>query len=92
MLYFFQLGHLGDLPKELVAEYESNDEFLRQAHRVLMEVSVDFTFYPIIYKPLQHLKNPSQICKCFLKVLNVFQLQCVSQDQMSHSPLTLHVP
>merc|ERR1712064_77439 len=34
------IGHLGDLPKELPQDYESNEDFLRKAHRVIMEVEV----------------------------------------------------
>ncbi|XP_035685671.1 multifunctional methyltransferase subunit TRM112-like protein [Branchiostoma floridae] len=34
------IGHLGDLPRELMPEYESNEEFLKMAHHVLMEVEV----------------------------------------------------
>lgn len=34
------LGKLGDLPKELIPEYESNEEFLKKTHHVLMEVEV----------------------------------------------------
>ncbi|KAL4623003.1 multifunctional methyltransferase subunit TRM112-like protein [Arapaima gigas] len=34
------LGHLNDLPAELVPGYENNEEFLRKVHRVLLEVEV----------------------------------------------------
>lgn len=34
------LGHLSDLPKEVVPGYENNEEFLRKAHHVLFEVEV----------------------------------------------------
>ncbi|KAJ8246972.1 hypothetical protein GJAV_G00257340 [Gymnothorax javanicus] len=34
------LGHLNDLPKEVVPGYENNEEFLRKAHHVLLEVEV----------------------------------------------------
>ncbi|KAJ1108533.1 hypothetical protein NDU88_005909 [Pleurodeles waltl] len=34
------LGHLSDLPRELVADYESNEDFLRKVHHVLLEVEV----------------------------------------------------
>ncbi|KAG9346483.1 hypothetical protein AGOR_G00074920 [Albula goreensis] len=34
------LGHLNDLPNELVPDYEKNEEFLRKVHRVLLEVEV----------------------------------------------------
>ena len=38
----FQLGHLGDLPKEVVSEYDKNEEFLKKVHHVLMEVGCIF--------------------------------------------------
>ncbi|XP_006814027.1 multifunctional methyltransferase subunit TRM112-like protein [Saccoglossus kowalevskii] len=34
------VGHLGNLPPELVTDYENNDEFLKEAHRVMMMVEV----------------------------------------------------
>jgi len=34
------IGHLGDLPSELVSEYESNEDFLRKAHHILLEIDV----------------------------------------------------
>jgi multifunctional methyltransferase subunit TRM112 len=35
-----QVGHVGELPKEPVEEYESNPGFLREVHRVLRTVEV----------------------------------------------------
>ncbi|XP_070693106.1 multifunctional methyltransferase subunit TRM112-like protein [Pempheris klunzingeri] len=35
-----ELGHRRDLPSELTPNYESNEEFLKQVHRVLLEVEV----------------------------------------------------
>ncbi|XP_013388842.1 multifunctional methyltransferase subunit TRM112-like protein [Lingula anatina] len=34
------IGHLGDLPKELDPDYEKNEEFLKKAHHVLLEVEI----------------------------------------------------
>ncbi|XP_069501248.1 multifunctional methyltransferase subunit TRM112-like protein [Ambystoma mexicanum] len=34
------LGHLSDLPRELISDFESNEDFLRKVHHVLMEVEV----------------------------------------------------
>lgn len=34
------LGKLGDLPKELISEYETNEDFLQKAHHILMEVEI----------------------------------------------------
>ncbi|KAK2143105.1 hypothetical protein LSH36_877g01019 [Paralvinella palmiformis] len=34
------IGHLGDLPKELISDFESNEEFLKKAHHILMEIEV----------------------------------------------------
>ncbi|XP_023650949.1 multifunctional methyltransferase subunit TRM112-like protein [Paramormyrops kingsleyae] len=34
------LGHLNDLPVELVPDFEKNEDFLRRVHRVLLEVEV----------------------------------------------------
>jgi multifunctional methyltransferase subunit TRM112 len=34
------IGHLGELPKELPENYESNEDFLKHAHHVLLEVEV----------------------------------------------------
>ncbi|XP_048885623.1 multifunctional methyltransferase subunit TRM112-like protein [Brienomyrus brachyistius] len=34
------LGHLNELPVELVPDFEKNEEFLRRVHRVLLEVEV----------------------------------------------------
>ena len=38
-----QLGHLEDLPAELVTDYENNEDFLKKVHKVLLEVPVRFT-------------------------------------------------
>ncbi|CAJ1058735.1 hypothetical protein F2P81_008050 [Xyrichtys novacula] len=35
-----ELGHREDLPGELMAEYEKDEEFLKKVHRVLLEVEV----------------------------------------------------
>nr|SVE76177.1 EOG090X0LTV [Daphnia hispanica] len=34
------LGHLDDLPLAVVDDYENNEEFLKKAHHVLMEIEV----------------------------------------------------
>ncbi|XP_062332253.1 multifunctional methyltransferase subunit TRM112-like protein [Osmerus eperlanus] len=34
------LGHLQDLPNELITDFEKNEEFLKKVHRVLLEVEV----------------------------------------------------
>ncbi|KAG5853080.1 multifunctional methyltransferase subunit TRM112-like protein isoform X1 [Anguilla rostrata] len=34
------LGHLNDLPNEVVPDYEKNEEFLRKVHHALLEVEV----------------------------------------------------
>ncbi|XP_030074935.1 multifunctional methyltransferase subunit TRM112-like protein [Microcaecilia unicolor] len=34
------LGHLSDLPQELISDYESNEDFLRKVHHVMLEVEV----------------------------------------------------
>ncbi|XP_042296065.1 multifunctional methyltransferase subunit TRM112-like protein [Sceloporus undulatus] len=34
------LGHRSDLPAEPIPDYESNEDFLRKVHHVLMEVEV----------------------------------------------------
>jgi multifunctional methyltransferase subunit TRM112 len=34
------LGHLGDLPKELVPDNDSNEEFLKKVHHILLEIEV----------------------------------------------------
>ncbi|KAF7265296.1 tRNA methyltransferase subunit 11-2 [Rhynchophorus ferrugineus] len=34
------LGHVEDLPKETPVNYENNEEFLKKAHRALLEVEV----------------------------------------------------
>lgn len=39
-LFLPQLGHLHDLPTELTADYEKNEDFLKKAHRVLLEVKL----------------------------------------------------
>jgi len=33
-----QIGHLGELPKQIPSEVEKNEDFLRKAHHVLLEV------------------------------------------------------
>ncbi|KAG7518135.1 hypothetical protein JOB18_026380 [Solea senegalensis] len=35
-----ELGHRQDLPAELLADYEKNEEFLKKVHKVLLEVEV----------------------------------------------------
>ncbi|XP_051909880.1 multifunctional methyltransferase subunit TRM112-like protein [Hippocampus zosterae] len=35
-----ELGQRQDLPSELVADFENNEEFLKKVHRVLLEVEV----------------------------------------------------
>ena len=45
-----KIGHLGDLPKEVPTEVASNEDFLRKAHHVLLEVNtvtVSFASYLI---------------------------------------------
>ncbi|KAI0216589.1 Multifunctional methyltransferase subunit TRM112-like protein [Lamellibrachia satsuma] len=34
------IGHLDDLPRELVPGYESDEDFLKKAHHVIMEVEI----------------------------------------------------
>ncbi|XP_070543695.1 multifunctional methyltransferase subunit TRM112-like protein [Ptychodera flava] len=34
------IGHLGDLPAEPVEDHDSNEDFLKEAHRVILEVEV----------------------------------------------------
>ncbi|KAG8223620.1 hypothetical protein J437_LFUL003488 [Ladona fulva] len=34
------IGHSGELPKAVISDYENNQEFLKKAHHVLMEVEV----------------------------------------------------
>lgn len=34
------VGHLGDLPEQLVADYENNEEFLKMAHHALLEIDI----------------------------------------------------
>ncbi|KAL5012001.1 hypothetical protein ScPMuIL_010552 [Solemya velum] len=34
------VGHSAELPKEVVPEYETNEEFLKKAHHVLLQVEV----------------------------------------------------
>ncbi|XP_058875968.1 multifunctional methyltransferase subunit TRM112-like protein [Acipenser ruthenus] len=34
------LGHLNDLPKDLISDYENNEDFLRKVHHILLEVEV----------------------------------------------------
>ena len=38
MLFSLQVGHSSELPSTLVDDYESNEEFLKKAHHVLLEV------------------------------------------------------
>ena len=40
MTFFSQVGHKGDLPTSVDQDYESNEDFLKKAHHVLLEVSV----------------------------------------------------
>ena len=35
-----ELGQATDLPKELAENYESDQEFLKKAHHVLMEIEI----------------------------------------------------
>jgi len=35
-----QLGHLDDLPKAVIDNYESDTEFLKKAHHALLEIEV----------------------------------------------------
>jgi len=37
---FLEVGHLNDLPGTPVDDYENNEEFLKKAHHVLLEVEV----------------------------------------------------
>jgi hypothetical protein len=36
--FLLQIGHLGDLPNQPIANYETCEEFLKKAHHVLLEV------------------------------------------------------
>lgn len=39
-MLIFQLGHGAELPETLPDQFESNEPFLKQAHRVMLEVEV----------------------------------------------------
>ena len=41
------LGHLNDLPKEVPDNYENNEDFLKKAHHVMLEVILFFKKNPI---------------------------------------------
>ena len=47
-----QLGHLGELPKEVIPDYESNEEFLKKVHHVLLQVA--YMHILIIFNCLLH--------------------------------------
>ncbi|GLH14059.1 Trmt112 protein [Gryllus bimaculatus] len=34
------IGHSGDLPQQLMEDYENNEEFLKKVHHVLLEVEI----------------------------------------------------
>ena len=40
VLHLLQLGHGGGLPERPPPNYEANDDFLRAAHHVLLEVVI----------------------------------------------------
>jgi len=42
-----QIGHLGDLPKEVPSEADKNEDFLRKAHHVLLEVILKYQYYTL---------------------------------------------
>jgi multifunctional methyltransferase subunit TRM112 len=35
-----QIGHVGELPQILIEDFESNEDFLKKAHHVLLEIEV----------------------------------------------------
>lgn len=35
-----QMGHAGDLPPQLIENYENNEEFLKKMHHLLLEVNI----------------------------------------------------
>lgn len=35
-----QIGHVSDLPQILIEDFETNEDFLKKAHHVLLEVEV----------------------------------------------------
>lgn len=35
-----QIGHVGELPQTLIEDFETNEDFLKKAHHVLLEVEV----------------------------------------------------
>ena len=37
--HLFQVGHKGDLPGSVDQDFEANEDFLKKAHHVLLEVS-----------------------------------------------------
>jgi len=59
----FKVGHLGELPKEVPPEVEKNEDFLRKAHHVLLEVnffSASFAFVLISHCNY----NARHLCLC----------------------------
>lgn len=34
------MGHAGDLPQQLIEDYEKNEEFLKKLHHALLEVEI----------------------------------------------------
>jgi len=44
-MFFKQIGHLGELPKEVPPEAEKNEDFLRKAHHVLLEVNFTVIYH-----------------------------------------------
>ena len=51
-----ELGHLNDLPKMVPDNYENDEEFLKKAHHVMLEVN-KFYFYFITMPQCYHLKG-----------------------------------
>lgn len=35
-----QIGHAGELPQTLIQDFETNEDFLKKVHHVLLEVEV----------------------------------------------------
>lgn len=35
-----QIGHVGELPQTLIEDFETNEDFLKKTHHILLEVEV----------------------------------------------------
>lgn len=80
---FLEVGHLNDLPGTPVDDYENNEEFLKKAHHVLLEV-IYFNYFTSF--------NNSNFYNSFCTQVEVMNGELVCPETGRKFPVTDGIP